>query len=154
MLLPAFENMSTDLVSRLGPFVDNTPPVLGNFIECANFNVAAVDNDLLCGRDITVTNLPSGFRVILDSDPPIVEVGGQVVIDMTTKFLPRSQIDVDDGVDVVATFVATDDIWGGDTYAFQGDTGGATNIPGPSQLPDHIAPLARNRHIRFGGLGY
>jgi cytoskeletal protein CcmA (bactofilin family) len=97
------------------------------------------DECFLCGRNIVVTGLPTGWKVQVDARTAVVESGGSVTIDVDTWALPATTIKVLDGADVEqGTLTPSGGIFGGDIY-LSGD------LTGEVQIPADVRVIQQNR---------
>jgi hypothetical protein len=98
-----------------------------------------MDEFILCGRNIGVTGLPTGWKVQIDSRTAVVESGGSVDINVDTWALPATTIKVLDGADVEqGTLTPSGGIFGGDIYF-------AGNLTGEVQIPADVRVIQQNR---------
>lgn len=87
-------------------------------LSLATGQLSDFDEFFVCGVEITVTGIPTGWKIRIDSRPAAVESGGSVTIDVTTWALPATTIRLFDVDDVEqATLSPASGIWGGDVYA-------------------------------------
>ena len=114
------------------PFTDLILSRFDNRITGSETNIVAIvsepgpgfmDEFIIQGTEVLVTNLPSGFKARIDNDAAVIESGGSASIDVKTKALPFATISVLNAVDVVQGQVfpqsaSLSDGWGGDTYQY------------------------------------
>jgi hypothetical protein len=82
-------------------------------------------NFYVCGRAITVTGLPTGYKAKLDSHTAVSESGGTATINCDEYGLPGTTVTVTDSVDVtVATISPSGGVYGGDSFSFTATGGG------------------------------
>lgn len=103
-------------------FVDTSP--LPNdagveyfFSKAINSGAATFDEFILCGRNIVVSGLPTGWKIKVDARTAVVESSGSVTINVDTWALPATTIKVLNGADVEqATLTPSGGIFGGDIF--------------------------------------
>lgn len=80
---------------------------------------ADADEFFICGRNIKVTGLPTGWKVQVDSRAAVEESGGEVEIDVDEWALPATTVKVLDDEDAEqASITPGSGVWGGDEYSF------------------------------------
>lgn len=110
-------------VTLFGSFTDTSPlaAVEFGFSLLASGNVCGLF--WMCGADVIVTGLPTGFGARIDGGATVIEVGGIATIDVDALLLPFALLEVlDDLGSVVASNAPVDFLsggWGGETYDFQ-----------------------------------
>lgn len=114
------EDLSEDFVLRTS--VDDS----GSIIDNANrigFDRDAIgveclfDTFFVCGREITVTGIPTGWKIQVDARSAVTETGGSVAIDIETWALPATEIKLLDETDAEqASLTPSGGIYGGDVY--------------------------------------
>jgi hypothetical protein len=108
-------------LSQVGTdYTDTSPPAASEFTQ---FAIDFTDGDegadvaFICGRNIQVNGLPTGWKVKLDADSPVTESGGSVTFNVDARQLPVLVLKVLNVADVVQVqFTDVDDIWGGDIF--------------------------------------
>lgn len=108
----ALTNVSRPTVGNLhGPTKWNSDNRLNEYIVMGNEN----------GGAITITGVPTGYKIQIGTETAVVESGGTVTIPMSTWktwAFPQSTIKLLTGGDVeVADLTLPDDIWGGHTFS-------------------------------------
>ena len=84
-----------------------------------------MDEYIVQGTEVIVTDLPSGFKARLDDDAAVAESGGTVRINVKTRALPfaiMSVLNADNEVvaQISPQSASLSDGWGGDVYALSG----------------------------------
>lgn len=110
-------------VALFGSFTDTSPLAALEF----GFSLLASGNVCglfwMCGADVRVTGLPTGFGARIDGGATVLEVGGIATIDVDGLLLPFALLEVlDDLGSVVASNAPVDFLsggWGGETYDFK-----------------------------------
>ena len=75
------------------------------------------DEFFVCGRNIVVSGIPTGWKIQVDSRTAVVESGGSVEIDVDAWALPATTIKLLDASDVEQdSLTPSGGIWGGDVY--------------------------------------
>ena len=131
-----------DLTAALvtcGSFLDPTPLVENNVQALIAFGNVFHNEFIMCGRNVTVNNLPTGFKVKLDGDSAVVESGGSGTINVDSRILPYGTMSVLNASDelqssLIITSATLSDGWGGDIYDFADAIGG-------EEQNYHILPL-------------
>lgn len=121
---------STDLRA---PFTDENLSALDAATTQSETNVVGFASDLgsfmdeyiVQGTEVIVTDLPSGFKARLDDDAAVAESGGTVRINVKTRALPfaiMSVLNADNEVvaQISPQSASLSDGWGGDVYALSG----------------------------------
>lgn len=117
------QDLSNDLTLQASATDAGTPPSGSYFGIYDGDGSNTVDTDFdeffVCGRNIAVTGLPSGWKVQVDSRAAVVESGGSVEIDVDAWALPATTIKILDDSDVEQdSLTPSGGIWGGDEYSF------------------------------------
>ena len=101
-------------------------PTLGKFVEIVTFNTG-IDGDeqIQCGMDIVVTNMPAGHKIQVGSLPIVTEVGGIATVPIDGLPIPQPDIKLLDPADAVLDTL-TQDTYGGATASV---SLGAPNLP-------------------------
>ncbi len=101
-------------------FTDTSPiPLVPNNLDIyfLQQNRGSAVHLILMGRNVTVNDLPAGWKAKFESETAVIETAGTAVVDVDRVALPGTTLQILNGADVVQeTIVLTDDIWGGDTY--------------------------------------
>jgi hypothetical protein len=123
-----------------------------------NPNVKA-DFFFLCGRNIQVTGLPTGWKAQVDSRTAVVESGGSVTFDVDAWALPATTVKVlDDGDNEIITVTPSGgaDVWGGDVYTLGGSFAKIDEVGAGVSHYDDASGVSRTtytyrvRHARNG----
>ena len=100
-------------------WTDTTPLPLGYWGIVMGWWSGAADTIRAFGRVITLTGLPTGWKVQIDSETPVVESGGSVSISAEGLVMPATTIKVLDGSDVEqANLSPVGGFWGGATFSY------------------------------------
>jgi hypothetical protein len=104
-------------------YTDSTSPNQGSgYGTSQGWWSSYIDSYMCFGHDIVVSGLPSGWKVQIDSDTPVIESGGSVTIDVDGRALPATVIKILDSVDVEQdSLTPSGGIYGGDIYSFSQD---------------------------------
>lgn len=128
------DDIVTDF-SLVQSVVDGNPPVnFGDFIGASiAVSVGNADEFFICGRNITVTGMPTGWKVQVDARAAVVESGGTAVVDVDTWALPLTEIKILDDNDVERNSdTPVGGLWGGATYTFTQGSADWTQCGDPS----------------------
>lgn len=115
------QDLSEDFVSRCDETDD---PAIEGFDRTTFERLDAVDaidldEFIVCGVEIVVSGLPTGWKAQVDGRAAVTEVGGVATLDPTTWALPAGTIRVLDDGDVEQVMLTpAAGIWGGDVYEF------------------------------------
>jgi hypothetical protein len=103
--------MNTDLAS---------PKTAANYGWVSSNAISVTDVYFICGRNISVSGLPSGWKVRIDSRASVTEDGaGNVEINVDEWALPATTLYVLDASDAEQDSITpASGIYGGDTYVF------------------------------------
>jgi len=126
-------------------WTDTTPLPLGYWGVVMGWWGGAVDTLRAYGRLITMTGLPTGWKVQIDSETPVVESGGSVTISAEGLVMPATTIKVLDAGDVEqSSLTPVGGFWGGATFSFApiGSPIGEVNWESIQGLePDFTVPI-------------
>jgi hypothetical protein len=103
----------TDYTDASAPAADQFTHIQLDF----NDGVPGADAVFVCGRNIVINGLPSGWKVRLNTDAPVTESGGSVTYNVDDYQLPVATLKILNAADITqATFNEASGIWGGDVY--------------------------------------
>lgn len=138
-LLSGSTDLGVDLPQRVSwadttsVFTDTTWGII------INRGVSYADTFFVCGRNVTVTNVPSGYKVQVDSRTAVVSDGSDVVVDVDGWALPCTTIKVLDATDTeLASLTPSGGIYGGDVYDFDSSGLGSWVNVGAAQIVTDI----------------
>lgn len=135
-------------LTLLGSFTDSGRQLDGDFYGIEGHDLVRFYFILACGRNVTVTGLPAGWKARLDGVAATltVETGGVAVIDVDDLGLPAATVEVLDPGNNVMDSLTPPAIEGrqGDLYS-GGIVGGDTFLfsSGPPDLPAIKEPVRR-----------
>ena len=118
--LSDLEDLTEDFDGVVGSFTDTVSPFThGEYFIFSNTAPTDFDKFRLCGRNIVINTMPSGWKSSIDGGTTkVVESGGTVTHDVDTLALPRTDVRVYNPFDVLKD-VFSEDLWGGDAFNFR-----------------------------------
>lgn len=124
--VPAGSSLTTDLTEILSSaytraVLDVTELVLATALDLGTSAYTSQrDETWVCGREIAVDGVPTGYAVRIDTRSQVTAVGSTVTFDPSTWALPATRLAVlnSSGVEV-AGITPDDGVWGGDVYTFE-----------------------------------
>lgn len=122
--ITSLTQLDTDFTAK-ADLTDPDPPTSTGDIVGARIrnSVGDLDEFFVCGKYVSVSGLPTGWKVQVDSRTAVEESGGSVSIDVDTWALPATTIKIlDDGDVEQETLTPGTGIWGGDAYAYVANT--------------------------------